>query len=168
LPEHSRFHSWSNTVLACIAVVISAASAIVSWKSYSLNIEFFGFNSNFTYDCPLEIGIIREFDDIQSRAFVGLCWELTIANQSETRASIVNFSSAFPLEGHPKTASILDQKGHTLAAPISFDGGEARIMVVRIGVPITDALRKLIEDAIKAPTDATKPQTKVPGTLSDV
>ena len=34
---------------------------------------------------------------------------------------------------------------------------------MRIGVPITDALWKLIEDAIKAPTDATKLQTKVRG-----
>jgi hypothetical protein len=172
LAEHSRFHSWFNTVLACIAMVIAASSAFISWKSYSLNVESFGLTSDFTYNCPFEFGMMREFHPTDKQShFVGLCWQVTIANQSGTRASIVDSSSAFPMEGHPPkkwiAASILDQKGHTLAAPISFDGGEARTVVVRIGVPITDALWKLIEDAIKAP-DGTKPQAKDLETLTDV
>lgn len=86
---------------------------------------------------------------------------MTIANQSGSRASVVDYSSKLSSEGHLST-DVLDQKGHTLAKPIGFDGGEARTIVVRVSVPITDALQKLIDDAIKRPTD------KKPETLNDV
>ena len=171
LAEHSRFHSWFNTALACIAIVVSTSSAIVSWKSYSLNVEFFGFSNDFTYDCPIEFGAMREVEEKQSHAYVGLCWQMTIANQSGSRVSIVNVSSTFPLEGHPPrkwAASFLDQEGHSVAAPISFDGGEARTLVVRLGAPITDALWTIIDDAVKPQHDTTKPRASTLETLNDV
>jgi hypothetical protein len=160
LAEHSRLHLWLNTALACIAIVVSAVSAFISWKSYSLNVESFGFSSNFTYDCPLAIGGTSTKNQSISW-WVGLCWQMTIANQSGSRASVVDYSSKLSSEGHLPT-DVLDQNGPTLAKPIGFDGGEARTIVVRVSVPITDALQKLIDDAIKRPTD------KKPETLNDV
>ena len=128
MAEHTRFHSWFNTVLACIAIGISASSAFISWKSYSLNVESVGLSSNFTYDYPLSVGMSRVKDN-PPQGFVGFCWQVTIANQSAARVTIVNYDLTIPSEGplfgKGETADVLDRNGHTLTTPISFEGGEA-------------------------------------------
>jgi hypothetical protein len=140
--------------LAITAIVISAASLFISLKSYLQNVESFGFSSSFTYECPFSVGMI-ELKNASPKGSVGLCWEVTIANQSGARITVVNFnySSTISSEGPPfekeHTADVLDRKGHTLTTPVSFEGAEARTVVVRVSVPITDALWKLIDDAIK-------------------
>ena len=51
----------------------------------------------------------------------------------------------------PAPAELLDRKGTTeLSMPISFEGGEARTIIVRVSVPITDAFGKIINETIKS------------------
>lgn len=153
MAEHSKLHLWLNTLIACIAIGVSAFSAFVSWKSYSVNVEAFGFGSNFTYDCPLLVGFMSTRDK-KSVPSIGLCWQVVVANQSSSRASIIRYSSTMLSDARssePAPAELLDRKGTTeLSMPISFEGGEARTIIVRVSVPITDAFGKIINDTIKS------------------
>lgn len=154
MAEHSKLHLWLNTLIACIAIGVSAFSAFVSWKSYSVNVEAFGFGSNFTYDCPLLVGFMSTRDK-KSVPSIGLCWQVVVANQSSSRASITFAKSSTMLSdarsSEPAPVELLDRKGTTkLSMPASFEDGEARTIIVRVGVPITDAFGKIINDTIKS------------------
>lgn len=46
--------------------------------------------------------------------------------------------------------NVEDRDGKQLQLPMSFDGGEARTITVRVYVPITDALSKIIDDALNS------------------
>ena len=154
MAEHSRLHIWLNTAIALAAIAISGTSAVVSWKSYSFNIELFGFSSNFTYDCPFAISMTK-VKDSEVYTSLGLCWQVTIANQSTSRVSVLRYSGSTSTDGHSSTAllpDVRDRNGKQPATPMSFEGGEARTVTVRFDVPITGALDKIITDAIKSKT----------------
>jgi hypothetical protein len=77
---------------------------------------------------------------------------LTIANQSGSRVSAVKFSSNQVSESknvQQRLTSVFDLRGNTLSTPLSFDGGEARTLVVLVPVPITDALGAIINSGFK-------------------
>lgn len=163
MAEHTKFHLWLNTAIACVAIGIAGTSAFISWKSYSFNVESFGFNSSFTYDCPFATSFASTTESKSVQRQLGLCWQVTIANQSTSRVSILWSKAATSSEGHPSTllfAQIQDRNGKQLPSSMSFDGGEARTVVVRVDVPITDALAKIIADS--------KSQMKHTETLADV
>lgn len=160
MAEQSRLHVWLNTAIACSALIAVGISDLISWKTYSFNIESFGFNSDFTYDCPFKSMTSVGKGDFHTT--VGLCWQLTIANQSTSRVSTLGYEAATS-EGHSSTPLVVevdDRKGKQLLLPMSFDGGEARTVLVQVDLPITNALGKIIADTMKS-------QTKRIETLAD-
>jgi hypothetical protein len=151
MAEHSKLHLWLNTLIAGIAIAVSAFSAFVSWKSYSINVETFVFSSSFTYDCPFMIGMSTKDKSVHST--IGLCWQVVISNQSSSRASIIYPEASMLSDDHssePLAPMLLDRKGTELSMPISFEGGEARTIVVLVSLPITDAFGKIVNDTIKS------------------
>ena len=72
---------------------------------------------------------------------------MTGTASAASRVTIVDFSSIGPVDS--AFTDVMNWEGRTLTTPINLEGGEARTLVARIGVPITDALLKLINDAIK-------------------
>lgn len=89
------------------------------------------------------------------RTSLGLCWQVTIANQSTARVSVLRYSGATSADGHSSSVLIVDvqdRSGKQMQSPMSFDAGEARTVIVRVNVPITDALSKIIDDATKSKT----------------
>ena len=152
LAEQTKRHLWVNTAIAGGALAISAIAVFISWQSYSLNVESFGFNSSFTYDCPLSIGLSKENNSPSTGTTLGLCWQVTMANQSGSRASAVKFSSSRASENRVSENKnsrelltvVYEIKGGIVSLPMSFDGGEARTLIAVILLPVTDALGSMI------------------------
>jgi hypothetical protein len=148
LAEHTKLHLWLNTGIALAAFAAAGTSGFVSWKSYSLNVESLGFSSIFTYDCPFGYGVGGR--EKVEHTFLSLCWRVTVANQSGSRISVVGYTiSRSATEKGGLVNDVLDLKGHSIPMPFTLDAGDARRVIVSAGVPITDALGKLISDAIE-------------------
>jgi hypothetical protein len=89
-----------------------------------------GLSSNFTYDCPLSVGMSR-LKDNPPQGFVGFCWQVTIANQSAARVTIV-YDSTIP-SAHEAD---LDGAGALTVSPPDRGGVKPARHQERFGRPV--------------------------------
>jgi hypothetical protein len=148
MAEPTKMHAWINTAISAIALLIASGSAVVSYRTYNLNSESIGLLSGTpTYDCLPAFGSYSSPTPGKPTSTIGLCWKVIVANQSTARTSIVDFED----DGTnkiwlPLVAGVLTDKGALLSTPFALDGGEARTITVRIMVPGTPLLEKMIKD----------------------
>jgi hypothetical protein len=148
MAEQSKTHLWINTAIACVAALVSSGSAVVTWRSFSLNVESLGLTSSFTYDCLFSFG--ATIKDGKQLWQAGLCWKVTIANQSNSRISIISYRAT---SDGPTVAEFIDDKGRSIPTPITLDAGEARTFLIRASVSGTPLLKKTIDESVKEPND---------------
>lgn len=151
MAEHIKLHLWFNTIVSLSAAAFAGAIAYNGWNVYSLNIESVGFTSTFTYDCPISFGLSAKGTDVLPN--VGLCWTVTVANQSNIRISVIRYlatlSSSNTQQALPGPVEIIDGNGKGMPTPIIFDSGEARTLLIRASVPGTMSLKTIIDDFVK-------------------
>jgi hypothetical protein len=167
MADHSKVHLWVNTFIACLALVVSAASSVVAWRTYGLKTEALGFVSNLTFDCKLE------YHD----GVLGICWTLTITNQSETRTSIVretiyNFdktSGDFKMTRYLKFTEFETDKGSNpfASSPVVLDAGEARRFLVRLPVRVPDGVAEVINEVLNSGNRTTLQLKEIERPLAD-
>jgi hypothetical protein len=150
--EHTKLHLWFNTIVSLSAAAFAGAIAYNGWNVYSLNIESVGFTSRFTYDCPISFGFLSA-KGTDAVPHVGLCWTVTVANQSNIRISVIRYVAALPSsnaqQALPSSVEIVDANGKDVPTPIIFDSGEARTLLIRASVPGTILLKTIIDDFVK-------------------
>jgi hypothetical protein len=153
--DHSKFHSWFNTALAILALIGTGVIAYNGRNLYSLNLEAIGFTPRFTYDCGISVGMTMAPGQDKPQHHVGLCWDVIVANQSNSRISFISYRAfESPSDGKAPAGipvDILDRDGRRLSFPVALDAGEARHFLFRLSMPATDA----IEDVIPASTGTT-------------
>jgi hypothetical protein len=156
MAEHSKTHLWINTAIASLALLVAAGSAIISYRTFNLSTESIGISGTFTYDCPLSFGLTTSSSTPgKHSAEIGLCWKLTVANQSTARSAVVRFwTVADDDKRYQIPANMLTEKGTTLPLPLILDGGEARTLIARISVAGTPLLERTVQDFAKANPDA--------------
>ena len=145
----SRVHTWINSVGVILALVISFASAYLSWRSLELKRESIGFSVQPTNDCHV---VYRKMGDSGQ---LGLCWLVTITNQSENRLSLVH-AQVFEMRNGALVYSsgfreFENIAGGTAAFPIALDGGEAKLVLVRTPVLVAPAVSKAIDSLPDSP-----------------
>jgi hypothetical protein len=155
MAEPTRTHLWINTIIAGAAFAAATGSATVSYRTYGLSTESIGLTATFNYDCPFSFGAISGSRDKPSWQ-VGLCWTLTVANQSTARISVLQFlTSVESPKGTDYPVDMLTDKGVRLPSPFILDGGDARTLIARVSVSGTPLLEKTINDFVKShPKDA--------------
>jgi hypothetical protein len=134
MAERASVHDWSNTILAAVALIVSAASLFFSWRSNEAKKEALGMVVRSAYDCRTEYHGGREAGQI------GLCWSVTLANESENRLSIVEQRIFDIQDGNTAWLggfqNLEAANGVPLQLPITLDGGEAKEIFVRGGVMV--------------------------------
>ncbi len=142
MAERTSVHDWSNTILATIALIVSGASLFFTWRSNQAKNESLGMVVRQVHDCRTEYRGGPEVGQI------GLCWAVTLANESESRLSIVD-QRVFDLQDG-KTAwlggfqNLEAADGVPLHLPITLDGGEAKEIYVRGGIMVPRAVAQAI------------------------
>jgi hypothetical protein len=143
MAEYTKAHLWLNTAVACLALAASSGSAIFSWRSYQLKRESIGFIARTALDCKVQY---QKFGDA---GLLGLCWMVTITNQSESRTSIVTHQVFSLINGarsfHSGFTEVESVKGETTQFPIILDGGEAKSYLVRAPFDIPPPVVKVVE-----------------------
>lgn len=143
MAEHTRAHLWLNTIIAFIALGISAWSGYVAWQTYHLKTESLGFTVNATYECPLE------FRKLGNEGVLSLCWLVTITNQSDIRISIVRVQAFDVTDNGPifrSGFSILENaRGEAISPPLSLGPGEPQQYIMRVPVSVPAAVASLAE-----------------------
>jgi hypothetical protein len=171
MAELSKAHLWINTGIAISAFLASATSALYAYNTYTLKDESLSFSALPTWDCRIE------YQKIGDGGVLGLCWLVTVTNQSDRRTSIISHQ-AFELEdvtvanqsdrrtsisGH----QLFDLKargsiyrsgyteiedvgsGHPTSFPIVLDSGEAKSYIFRVPISVPSSVAKIIESASK-------------------
>ncbi|RQS86455.1 hypothetical protein DF048_31940 [Burkholderia seminalis] len=95
---------------------------------------------------------------------IGLCWKVTIANQSEDRLSIVNQDLSNIVHGKRtfvggKFDNLETVDGQHISLPIMLDGGEARTVIVRAPTMISEKVAPLVWKLLTAQGGEQKPKT---------
>jgi hypothetical protein len=135
--DRSQIHSWANTATAVGAFIVAVYAAWMSQQALNLKREKLGF------DVLPDSGCRVQYIGSDKMGELGLCWQVTITNQSEDKLSIVshkafsvgrkaglNYMSGF--------REVEDQAGNEIPFPLTLDGGEAKAVYVRVGFLISD------------------------------
>jgi hypothetical protein len=123
-----------NTAVAVVALLVSWTSAYFTWQSNQAKQEALGMVVRLVGDCR------TEYHGGPDAGQIGLCWAVTLANESENRLSIVD-QRVFDIQ-NGNTAwiggfqNLEAANGIPLALPITLDGGEAREIFVRGAVMV--------------------------------
>jgi hypothetical protein len=145
MANQSKTHLWLNTFIALVA---SAGSSYFASQTYFLKTESIGLIPSETFDCK------AEFHKEGDGGSLGLCWIVTLTNQSDTRASVVSGTvrevAKAGLVYRSGFTEFEDTKGQALTFPIVLDGGEARSYLVRVPVQVTKAVAEVIAKALAA------------------
>jgi hypothetical protein len=169
MAEHSRFHLWLNTFIAALAIVVAALSSYYAWKSYELKAESLGFTLIPTYDCPLE------FRRSGEGGILSLCWNATIANQSDARIAVVAvraFEVSAKNTGFAADTGVLEDgqvlengRGEAVSPPLSLGAGEPQQYLMRVPVRVPSTIASL---AVSLPKNATLEQLQSLALKSDL
>lgn len=155
-------HEWANTCLAGLALLVSLASAVFSRQANDLHRSNLVLSIDESQPCK-EVTFYRDSKDKRIAALV-TCWRVIVSNQSEDRAVITSISLADKksYEGIP-TPRFKMGMTHVLTAdgpevrfsvhdplasdvtvvnpksgfPLRIDGGDAAVVEVAIGFPMT-------------------------------
>jgi hypothetical protein len=142
LTQRSSAHEWFNTAIAAVALLVSGTSAYFAWQSNQAKEESLAMVVRPLGDCR------TEYHGGPEAGQIGLCWAVTLANQSENRLSIVD-QRVFDIQDG-KTAwiggfqNLEAANGTPLALPMTLDGGEAREIFVRGAVMVPPAVAHAI------------------------
>jgi hypothetical protein len=142
LAQGSSAHEWINTAIAVVALLVSGTSSYFTWQSNRAKQEALGIVVRPVGDCRTEYYGGAETGQI------GLCWAVTLANESENRLSIVD-QRVFDIQDGNTTwiggfQNLEGANGVPLALPITLDGGEAREIFVRGAVMVPPAVARAI------------------------
>ena len=81
---------------------------------------------------------------------LGLCWIVTIINQSDSKLSIVSYQVEEVTNRRSMYRSgfleVEEMQGGAAALPIYLDAGEARSYVVRVPIGVSEAVAKVIDE----------------------
>ena len=135
-------HEWFNTAVAVVALLVSGTSA------------YFTLQSNWAKQEALRV-VVRPVGDCRTEYHggpeagqIGLCWAVTLANESENRLSIVDQRVFDIQDGNTAWIggfqNLEAANGIPLALPITLDGGEAREIFVRGAVMVPPAVAHAI------------------------
>jgi hypothetical protein len=148
MAEHTKSHLWLNTGIACLALLASAGSVLFAWRTYQLKSESVGFTVRQTYEC------LVEFQKIGNAGVLGLCWMVTISNQSDSRISLISHQ-ALAIENAGATfysgfTEVEDEHGKPVPFPIILDAGEARPYLVRAPISVPQSVAMIIDTLSKS------------------
>jgi hypothetical protein len=138
----SALHEWLNSAVAVVALLMSAVSAYFTWQSNQVKKEALAMMTRPTGACH------TEYHGGEERGDIGLCWSVTLANESENRLSIVDYEVFDILDGKRvwiggfRNLEAVD--GTPLSLPITLDGGEAREIIVRSPIMVPPAVAHAI------------------------
>lgn len=150
MAEPTKVQLWFNTGIACLAFFASAVSGFFAWRAYELKSESIGSNLTFTYNCHVE------YIKIDQRGVLGLCWSGTIANQSDSRTSIIGVRAVTETErGEVEYGGFSSVQDDIKPAvfPIVIDAGEARRYLFRVPTEVPQSVAKIVDGML----------TKTPG-----
>ncbi|WP_321916692.1 hypothetical protein [Paraburkholderia sp. J11-2] len=155
----NSLHQWSNTALAVLALAASTSSAYSAWEQNEAKIEQVSVLAK-PGDCPIY------YQGDEERAVIGMCWEVTIANSSENRMSVVNYQMDTMRNANGDynvSASSIQElstiDGKPLALPINLDGGEAKRILVESPVVIDGAVNAAVRAIIFPLGKKSRPST---------
>jgi hypothetical protein len=131
MSARSAIHEWLNSGVAVVALLLSLASAYFAWQSNRAKAEALSMTVQPTGACRMEYQGGDKFDEI------GLCWAVTLANDSEDRLSIVKYRVFNIVDGKPAWIggfqNLESADGRQLSLPISLD---AKQIIVRSPVMV--------------------------------
>lgn len=138
----STAHAWINSIVAVVALLVSGTSAFLTWQGKQAKKEALATTVRPTGACR------TEFWGGEAGGSIGLCWSVILANESETRLSVVSYRvlgveerGFFEIGGFQNLEA---PNGSPLALPIILDGGEAREIIVRVRVNIPPSVSRII------------------------
>ena len=145
MAEHTKLHLWLNTTIAALALVAAGASAYISWRTYEFKDKSIGFSPAAYYpDCRLEYVSVKEGHAI------GLCWHVTISNESDTKISLVDHQAFMgeepPSWRNPIVTEVEGDNGSVARFPIVLEGGAAQKYLLRVPLPLPAHTNSLVKD----------------------
>jgi hypothetical protein len=165
MAEHTKAHLWVNTLIACGALAVAGFSGIVSWKSLQLKNESIGFVQRPTFDCRVE------YEKIEEHGALGICWNVTITNESDSRTSLVLHQAQSVREGGGTFFSgfteVEDGHGKAVPFPVVLDAGEARSYVIRVPFEVPETVAKIINPLISGTNSQLLSLNAIKAILSD-
>jgi hypothetical protein len=142
LAQRSSAHEWFNTAIAVVALLVSGTSAYFAWQSDRAKREALTMVVRLVGDCR------TEYHGGPEAGQIGLCWAVTLANESEKRLSIVDQRIFDIQDGNIGLIggfrNLEAANGIPLSLPITLDGGEAREIFVRGGVMVPPTVARAI------------------------
>ncbi|MBV8525052.1 MAG: hypothetical protein JOY71_23510 [Acetobacteraceae bacterium] len=145
MPDRSSMHEWLNSVVAVVALLVSGVSVYFTWQSNQAKKEALATVARPTGTCLTEFHGGAEPGNI---GLFGLCWSVTLANESESRLSIIDYRILSIQErGMGEIGgfhNLESADGSPLSLPLSLDGGEAKEIVVRAGIILPPAVAHAI------------------------
>jgi hypothetical protein len=140
--KRTVWHEWINTGIACLALLVSGAAALFAWQANQAKKEALSIVPQLTGACR------TEYHGNADGGQIGLCWSVTLANDSENRLSIVDYRVFSVQEGglawFGGFENLEADDGKPLSLPLNLDGGEARKIIVRAGFPVPAAVAHVI------------------------
>jgi hypothetical protein len=140
--ERTVWHEWINTGIAGVALLASGAAAVFAWQANQAKKEALSIVPQLTGACR------TEYHGNADGGQIGLCWSVTLANDSENRLSIVDYRVFSVEEGglawFGGFQNLETEDGKPLSVPLNLDGGEARKVIVRAGFPVPAAVAHVI------------------------
>lgn len=138
MAQRSSAHEWFNTAVAVVALLVSGTSGYFTWQSNRAKQEALSMVVRPVGDCRTEY----------HGGLIGLCWAVTLANESESRLSIVDQRVFDIQDGNTAWIGSFQNleaaNGIPLALPITLDGGEAKQLFVRGAVMVPPAVAHAI------------------------
>ncbi|WP_143059933.1 hypothetical protein [Burkholderia contaminans] len=162
--KSTKLHEYINSVIATLALVVGGASAYFSWQANEAKREALTMAAIPTGECAVQ------YSGGPKIGIVGLCWKVTIANQSEGRLSIVNQDLSNIVQGKPtflggQFDNLETVDGQRLSLPIMLDGGEARTIIVRAPTMVSEKVAPLVWKLLTAQEGEQKPRALKVGEL---
>lgn len=142
MAKRSSSHEWLSTAISLVALIVSGLSAYFTWQSNEAKQEALSMVVRPVLDCR------TEYHGGAAMGEIGLCWAVTLANESENRLSIVAQKILDIQDGTTAWIggfqNLESENGVSLPLPISLDGGEAREIFVRGAIMVPPAVSQAI------------------------
>jgi hypothetical protein len=151
MPEKSTPHHRFDTIVAVAAFFVSFIALYFSWQANQREEDSIKLSSISDSNCKLEI--FGSGDN----ARLGLCWIVTMYNQSKNTVTIdfydvVDENFDYTASKPPGYVPLEDMNGKPLQPPIAIDGGKFEKVLVRKLVAVSQPLTKLVDTASRSPT----------------
>lgn len=131
LRRRTNIHEWINSAGVIVAILLSSATAYISWRAEIRKHTIIAAESEVDYSCPVAVAKLTRHDS--TSYFITMCWTITLHNQSEIRQPIVHMDTegSYDLPFVEMHNDILDDSGKPIKMPFMLDAGEARRLTLR-------------------------------------